>query len=134
MMIPFLQKHVTRFDGWTNCGNDGFKFFGTSMDMIFARSLDLADKYLCQFIQEISSVSPSPRNFFRFCKPPPPPNSSVLSSSCKPVTAQLTLHNEKSKIKILLGERIVCTNKQWQKRKKQAVAKNGKNLLTINFK
>ena len=92
------------------------EFFGTSMDMIFAESLDLANQYLCQFIQGIFSVSPSTRNFFRLCKPPlPNPHPSVVSSSCKSVTAQLTLHKEKSKIKILLGDRIVCNNKQWQK-------------------
>ena len=117
MMIPFLQKqHMKRFDGWRICGNDRFKLMtqnilDTSMDMIFARSSDLADQYLCQFIHGIFSVSPSPRNFLPFLQAPPPhththTHPSVLSSSCKPVTAQLTLQWQ---------------NKQWQKTEKNLI-------------
>ena len=87
------------------------------MGMIFAWSLDLADQYLWQFIQGIFPFLYPPGIISVFASPPLP-HPSVISSSCKPVTAQLTLQNEKSKIKIMLGDRIVCTNKQWQKPEK----------------
>ena len=131
MMIPFLQKqHVRRFDGWTiwkrwiQVKKRRPRTFWDINGYDFRRqmSLDLVDKYLCQFIQGIFFRFSIPQEFFPFLQAPPPPHPSVLSSSYRPVTAQLTLHNEKSKIKILLGDRIVSTNKQWQKRKKQAVA------------
>ena len=48
------------------------EFFGTSMDMIFARSLDLADKYLCQFIQGIFPFL-RPPGFFPFLQAPTSP-------------------------------------------------------------
>ena len=96
MMISFLQKTICDKIRWLDSrGNDGIilkkgrtRIFGTFVDMIFARSLDLAHHTFRQFIgparpsrqfmQGIFSVSPSPRNFFRFCKPPPPPISTLI--------------------------------------------------------
>ena len=59
---------------WVQVKNrDDPKLFGTSVDMIFARRFDLADQYLCQFIQGMFSVSQSSRIFFVFSSPPPTP-------------------------------------------------------------
>ena len=143
-MIPFLwQHHVTTFDGWKICGNDEFKLRkGRPRNFWNIYGYD----WPCMNWQRFWPKRPIPMSIytrsihtriFPFLHPPvifsvfAIPTSphkhihpSVLSSSCKPVTAQLTLYNEKSKIKILLGERIIGTNKKWQKNGKKTFSRN----------
>ena len=62
--------------------------------MMFARNVDIADKYLCQLFHRIFSVSPL-RIVSATASPAPAPYQSVLlSSPSKPVPAKLTLQSK----------------------------------------